>query len=328
LLKLIEKLNTMLDKPFESSEVKPVFSFIIPAKNEAKYIENAVSAFLGKNDHTPASELIVIDDHSDDGTFELVDIISEQHINVTVKKNKGSGKVQALNFGYSLSKGDVIKCIDADDVLSFDNFFKNLRNDFEKTVYCHDYYITDEKLSVKGKPKLGTSYFSNTFEMCLRELKSLPRWTWSFPRSIGDKIFPMPENLPFEDVWFSLVIKKSAQKITYIKKPLYYYRQHSNQTYGGVFNFSPEIVKFRSKRMLKIINVLESGEHILSGEIDLETFSTIKMYYNMLASESTTYNELMFNGMPLILKLKAILIKRFSYLAPFVLKHKWIMGNR
>jgi hypothetical protein len=48
----------------------------------------------------------------------------------------------------------------------------------------------------------------------------------------------------------------------------------------------------------------------------------------MLASESTTYNELMFNGMPLILKLKAILIKRFSYLAPFVLKHKWIMGNR
>jgi len=318
----------MLNKPFESSEVKPVFSFIIPAKNEAKYIENAVSAFLEKSDHTPAIELIVIDDHSDDGTFEIVDVISEQHKNVTVKKNKGSGKVQALNFGYSLSKGDVIKCIDADDVLSFDNFFKNLHNDFEKTVYCHDYYITDEKLSVKGKSKLGSSYFSNTFERCLRELKSLPRCTWSFPRSIGDKIFPMSDNLPFEDVWFSLVIKKSAQKITYIKKPYYYYRQHSNQTYGGVFNFSPEIVKFRSKRVLKLINVFESEGHILSGDIDLETFSTIKIYYNILASESTCSNELLFNDLPLILKLKAILIKRFSYLAPIVLKLKWMRGNR
>ena len=88
----------------------------------------------------------------------------------------------------------------------------------------------------------------------LSNIVSIPKWSWSFNRRLGDILFPMPETLPFEDVWISFLIKKNANKIYSIKEPVYLYRQHSGQTFGGIINYSKDIVIFRAKRLLRLIN--------------------------------------------------------------------------
>jgi hypothetical protein len=52
-----------------------------------------------------------------------------------------------------------------------------------------------------------------------------------FKRQIALKVFPIPENLPNEDVWTSLHLKNFAKGI-HLPKPLYIYRIHKNNSYG------------------------------------------------------------------------------------------------
>src|SRR5450755_2323720 len=48
----------------------PLVSILVPARNEALNIEACVGSLLGQD--YPRFELIVLDDHSDDGTGEIV----------------------------------------------------------------------------------------------------------------------------------------------------------------------------------------------------------------------------------------------------------------
>ena len=246
------------------SELK--ISLIMPAKNEEKFIGQAIDAII-KADYENW-ELIVIDDHSTDRTFDIVSGYAEDEPRIKVYKNEGNGKIVGLNYGFRLSKGEFIKCIDADDIL--DNlFFVHLKNGIDGEVMYHDSYITRSNLSIIGTSKINSNYLKLDFSYCLQNLKSLPRWAWSFNRDIGNKIFPMPEAIPFEDVWFSLIIRKYANIIKYIPEQLYYYRQNENQTYGGILNFSPGIVVFRAIRVLKLIHVLETDKtNQLTYDID------------------------------------------------------------
>src|SRR5579859_1718666 len=53
-----------------SAEEAPLVSILVPARNEALNIEACVGSLLAQD--YPRFELIVLDDHSDDGTGEIV----------------------------------------------------------------------------------------------------------------------------------------------------------------------------------------------------------------------------------------------------------------
>jgi glycosyltransferase involved in cell wall biosynthesis len=88
----------------------------MPAKNAEDYIEDAI---LRLNSLPGFDiELIVVNDSSTDNTRKIVqDLIGMVSFPLVIQDNPLTGKVEALNYGYSLSKGDLIKCIDADDAL-------------------------------------------------------------------------------------------------------------------------------------------------------------------------------------------------------------------
>lgn len=295
-----------------------MISLIMPAKNAEKYISEAIEPILGVKEYK--WELLNIDDHSEDDTFLIAKRYEKIDSRVKVLKNTGIGKVAGLNYGYSLSKGDIIKCIDSDDVLVQD-YFRYAEKLRRYDAHCHSTYVVDEWLNRISTYNMSASFKEGNYEFVLKNLISIPRCMWTFKREIAEKIFPMPLSLPFEDVWFSLNIKKYSNKIAYIDRPLYLYRQHGNQTFGGILNYSKDIVTFRARRMLSLIRAIEKdGQYLLNG-IN-KPFDRIEEYYTLLSNPCGIL-EIISAKQRLLTKLKLLLIKVFPKIATFLTVLKW-----
>jgi len=91
----------------------PRVSILIPAYNEGKRVLRAINAALSQD--YPDFEVIVIDDGSDDNTFEVASSLKDNRLRVYRKEH--GGKAKALNFGLSKASGEVIVTTDADSYL-------------------------------------------------------------------------------------------------------------------------------------------------------------------------------------------------------------------
>ncbi|ASI99541.1 glycosyltransferase [Thermococcus celer] len=94
-------------------EWTPAVSVIIPAYNEGKRVIAAVESALGQD--YPSLEVIVVDDGSDDDTFEMASSVKDPRLKVYRKEH--GGKARALNFGLSKSSGEIVVTTDADSYL-------------------------------------------------------------------------------------------------------------------------------------------------------------------------------------------------------------------
>lgn len=296
-----------------------MISFVIPVKNGADYLNEAISPFL-QLDEEIDWELIIIDDHSTDGTRILIEQNQARTDRLKYFLNTGNGKVEALNYGYSKSTGGLIKFIDADDILK-GVFFDHLAELGDYDAHCHDAFVIKEDLKRIGRYNVNPEILTKEYKYVLENIVAIPRWSWSMKREIADKVFPIPTELPFEDVWFSLIIKLNAKNILHIKKPCYLYRQHSNQTYGGVLNYSKKALNFRANRLLKLIEAFENHQGRLNIKSN-DNFVYIKSYYSLLKSNFSLFDMV---TSPLSFKHKArvILVSFFPRLAKTATMVKW-----
>lgn len=88
-------------------------SVIIPIYNSINTLEESLVSVI--NQTYPNIEVIIVDDHSKDGSFELAKKFESESIKVV--KNPKKGACAARNYGFSLSNGDLIQFLDADDLI-------------------------------------------------------------------------------------------------------------------------------------------------------------------------------------------------------------------
>jgi glycosyltransferase involved in cell wall biosynthesis len=91
-------------------------SVVIPAYNEAGNIPviiNKVTNTLNNLVDVAEYEVIICDDHSNDGTFQEVEGQNNNNIKC-IRLSRRSGSHVAIRAGLSISKGDVVLCISAD----------------------------------------------------------------------------------------------------------------------------------------------------------------------------------------------------------------------
>ncbi|MBQ1696975.1 MAG: glycosyltransferase [Bacteroidales bacterium] len=96
-----------------TSELTPsvrTTDIIVSAKNESQNITKFLDSIKAQT--LDGAHLILIDDNSTDNTYDLA--AARQDVDITLLKNTGKGKKQALNFGISHSKADYILSTDAD----------------------------------------------------------------------------------------------------------------------------------------------------------------------------------------------------------------------
>lgn len=112
-----------------------LISIIIPTYNGEKYIKDCIKSIQNQNMNT---EIIVIDDVSDDKTIEIAKSLN---CRVIINKTR-QGQIIAKNTGIKEAKGKYWLTIDQDDILA-KNALKKLVYEIEKN---NDNYIVMAKL--------------------------------------------------------------------------------------------------------------------------------------------------------------------------------------
>lgn len=117
---------------------KTSVSIIIPARNEENNIEACLQSILGLNYPAVLFDVIVVDDHSDDGTKMIIESFIEKFSKpgspeiflLPSKDLDGRGKKAALTSGISKAKGTLIVTTDADCIVP-ENWLNYLVSYFE-----------------------------------------------------------------------------------------------------------------------------------------------------------------------------------------------------
>lgn len=119
------------------------YSIIIITYNYEKYILDCIRSCL---DQTKSInfEIIVVDDGSNDSTYDIIQSIKNKSLRYYKIPNSGIEK--ASNFGILKSKGDFIVRVDADDLL-MPNFLQTMDKKIvkdERKFYYPNYTIINE----------------------------------------------------------------------------------------------------------------------------------------------------------------------------------------
>lgn len=216
--------------PFRPLNEKFSVTVVIPAWN----VESSILACLTSIEQSSFNikyqnrlEVVVVDDGSNDGTWEIVKN-SKLSLNLTVVRQKHCGQPQALNTGISIAGNDIIICCDADMVLCYyaiehfvdrHRLFPNVllvgfRSDILKSdlrinpdyisrngSHRQSYFINDERITfpIPGWP-INMSLTSNHFKR-LGNFRSL--WmpdgdAWLLPDLVFGALFSLPKSTYFK----------------------------------------------------------------------------------------------------------------------------------
>lgn len=88
-------------------------SIVTPFKNTSEYLDQMLGSVIEQTYKN--WELLIVDDHSTDNSYDLVQGYAQKDPRIKVFRNHGSGIIPALRLAYSKSSGQFITRMDSDD---------------------------------------------------------------------------------------------------------------------------------------------------------------------------------------------------------------------
>ena len=102
--------------------MKPLVSVLIPAYNAEAWISDTLRSAIAQT--WEPKEIIVVDDGSTDRTLAVARQFESDQLRVVTHKNQGASATR--NKAYSLSKGDYVQFLDADDLMAPDKIARQM----------------------------------------------------------------------------------------------------------------------------------------------------------------------------------------------------------
>lgn len=211
-------------------------SVVMAVKNEAKYIQEALESIIKQK--SLDFEVIVVDDNSDDNTFDIIQSFSEINSLIKLFRSPGAGKVAAFNFGVDKAAGDYVCLFAGDDIMPADSLYERLN------------VIMNARMK---SPCIGLSKILTLSEEKRLDGVLVPREAGKgnpsgqsplMDRASIDILFPIPDQLPNEDTWLEIAICHTSL-FTVIHSDIICckWRIHS----GNSYNFSLSNKQFKGK---------------------------------------------------------------------------------
>ncbi len=231
----------------------PLVSVIMPNYNKGEFLESSVKSILTQTHQN--LELIVIDDGSTDKSSEILLKYSYIDQRVKVKLLNHVGKINAINLGVSLAKGNYIKLFGSDDILYNDAIKKLIINIKDHDLVIHNCSIRDIKKGIILKKFVKfDKYVKINIERVIDGL-GLPSGLYFMKSEILKLIFPIPKDATYEDWYIMLMIALNNLKVKILDEVLCDYIMTGKNTFGGVFNHSRDIFLYRTKRDEKMLRL-------------------------------------------------------------------------
>jgi glycosyltransferase involved in cell wall biosynthesis len=100
----------------------PLVSILIPTYNSEQWVAQTIRSALGQT--WQSKEIIIVDDGSTDRTLQVARQFESESVRVFSQQNQGAAA--ARNKAFSLSQGDYIQWLDADDLLAADKIARQM----------------------------------------------------------------------------------------------------------------------------------------------------------------------------------------------------------
>ena len=131
-------------------KINPKFSLVIPVLNKRDYLLKLICSI--QNQLYENIEIIFVDDHSTDGSIELIEQYKRKDKRIVlIKHEKNKGTLITRNDGVLNAKGEYILFIDPDDMI--------LENSLQKLNEATLKYNDTDVIQFRAYKKIGTSIF-------------------------------------------------------------------------------------------------------------------------------------------------------------------------
>ncbi len=90
-------------------------SILMPVKNAEPFLTDCLNSIISQTETN--WELIAVNDGSTDDSLRVLQDFSKKDKRISTLENSGSGIIEALRLAYSLSRGNLITRMDADDLM-------------------------------------------------------------------------------------------------------------------------------------------------------------------------------------------------------------------
>ena len=246
-----------------SSAMTPLVSILIPAYNAERWIAETIHAALAQT--WPRTEIIVIDDGSEDRTLSIARKFASKTVSVMTQENQGASA--ARNKALELCQGDYIQWLDADDLLAPEKIAKQVgvscRDNCKRTLFsCAWAYFYYRQDRANFSPSSLWCDLSPT-EWLLRKMAQnlhMPNSTWLVSRELTQAAGPWDCRLSLDDdgEYFCRLILASNM-IRFVPEPKVLYRLSGSGSLSNV-NYSPDKLKSQLLSMQAHVNYIRSLE--------------------------------------------------------------------
>ncbi|REE25641.1 glycosyl transferase family 2 [Winogradskyella pacifica] len=214
---------------------QPLVSIVVPFKNTEVFIVECIRSILNQT-HTNW-EVIFIDDHSDDNSYNIVDSYAQTDFRIKLYKNNGSGIIDALQTAYKQSSGTYITRMDSDDMMTpirLETMVSNLEKHGRKHLAVGQvkYFRADglsdgfaryeqwlNSLTVEGEN------YSEIYKECV-----IPSPCWMLHRDDFDACDGFNSNIYPEDYELAFRFYKAGYTCIPCDKVLLHWRDYSTRT--------------------------------------------------------------------------------------------------
>ena len=225
-------------------------SIVIPLYNAGEFFCNCIDTLLG-TEGIEDTEIIIVDDGSDDGSGEAAERYASSHDNITVIHSENKGPSAARNTGLLKASGRYVFFCDADDLVVPDRFTEMIKaarteecdvilwdadlidsngdisEENDRGYFAHRGLPSEEKI-YSGRELIGTM-LKNSGDFAATIWLSAYRKDY-----LTDNGFLFEEGLIHEDeLWVPKVLLK-AENIRYIPGVVYLYRIHPDSIMNPV----------------------------------------------------------------------------------------------
>ena len=254
----------------------PVFSVIIPTYNRAYVLAEAVNSVI--NQTFRDFELIIVDDNSDDDTYEVLKNITDKRVKL-YRNERTKGPSGARNVGIYRANAEWIVFLDSDDIWKpemLESVYRAVSRCDNNIGLIHTGYALSDKSCRNIKPidkrnRRGNLFNNLIYKNCIGTFSCVAVRT-----QIARRIGGLDENIiGIEDWDFYLRVSRIAN-IEVIPEILLYYRNNfgDNLTLDNEKILS-NIVLFRRKFQDEI-DSHPTAKYKLANQICLYAFKTYR----------------------------------------------------
>lgn len=280
---------------------KAKVSVIIPVHNSEQYLEECLDSVIKQS--LKDIEIVCVNDGSTDNSLKILNKYAKNDNRFIILDETNQGAGISRKKGLYISNGEYVAFVDADDILNtkyFELAYKNgKKNNSEIVLFKAKYFDTSKKKEfLPDKYDLSKFFPKDTnfdkFTFNWKDVKPLVFntfsniWACLFESNfLKSNDFYFPKKLSFNDVPIHVQSVLTANRLSFVPEPLYYYRlfnegsitnvSHSNKKVFDFFEinhfiedyliskdlldeFRQELIQFRLEHFTYHLNKIDKSE--------------------------------------------------------------------